>query len=80
MTTAGAIKIEGEPLPYLCYASDAEELRQHVADLGLRMYAGVMLWLVRTDKLPKELNIAGGWPFAIGHALYLEMKAAGDAA
>jgi hypothetical protein len=80
MTTAGAIRMEGEPLPYLCYASDAEELRQHVADLGLRMYAGVMLWLVRTDKLPKELNIAGGWPFAIGHALYLEMEVAGDAA
>jgi hypothetical protein len=79
MTAAGAIKSDGDPFPYLVYANDGEELRGRLADLGLQTYAGVMLHLFSTADLPQPLQVAGGWPFAIGHSLFLDIDFTGNA-
>lgn len=59
------------PLPYLVYASDGEELRLKVEEHGLVMYAGVMPHLLPTKGIIEPA--ANMWPFAIGHSLYLDI-------
>lgn len=60
-----------DPLPYLVFAGDGEELRGKLADLGLVMYAGVMP-LLRSTKgvIEQSPNMA---PFAVGYSLYLDI-------
>src|SRR5581483_1252929 len=60
-----------DPLPYLVFAGDGEELRGKLADLGLVAYAGVMP-LLRSTKgvIEQAANMA---PFAVGHSLYLDI-------
>lgn len=60
-----------DPLPYLVFAGDGEELRGKLADLGLVVYAGVMP-LLRSTKgvIEPSANMA---PFALGYSLYLDI-------
>ncbi|ODS71943.1 MAG: hypothetical protein ABS43_19395 [Bordetella sp. SCN 67-23] len=60
-----------DPLPYLCYAGDGEELRLKLEALGLEMYVGVMPHLVSTEGVIEKLP--GMWSFAFGHAIYLDI-------
>lgn len=60
-----------DPLPYLCYAGDGEELRLKLEALGLEMYIGVMPHLVSTEGIIEKLP--GMWSFAFGHAIYLDI-------
>ena len=60
-----------DPLPYLVYASDAEELRRRLESLGLVMYAGVMPHLISTKGVVEQHpNV---WPYAIGNSLFLDI-------
>jgi hypothetical protein len=60
-----------DPLPYLVFAGEGEELRGKLADLGLVMYAGVMP-LLRSTKgvIEQGPNMA---PFSVGYSLYLDI-------
>lgn len=59
------------PLPYLVYANDGEELRHKLGDQGLVMYAGVMPHLFSTKgMIEQQPNV---WPFAIGNSLFLDI-------
>lgn len=60
-----------DPLPYLCYAGDGEELRLKLEALGLEIYVGVMPHLIPTDGVVKKQP--GMWSFAFGHAIYLDI-------
>jgi hypothetical protein len=60
-----------DPLPYLVYAGDGEELRMKLAGLGLVMYAGVMPHLRSTKGVIEQRE--GVSPFAFGHSLYLDI-------
>lgn len=60
-----------DPLPYLCYAGDGEELRLKLAELGLEMYVGVMPHLVSTEGVVEKLP--NMWSYAFGHAIYLDI-------
>jgi len=60
-----------EPFPYLVFASDPEEFRLRLLELGFVMYVGVMPWLLPIEgimKLPEN-----AFPFAFGHSLYLDI-------
>lgn len=60
-----------DPLPYLVFAGDGEELRGKLAELGLVMYAGVMPFLRSTKGvIEPAANMA---PFALGYSLYLDI-------
>lgn len=65
-----------DPLPYLVYASDGEELRLKLEEHGLVMYAGVMPHLFSTKGVIEESDNV--WPFAIGNSLYLDIDLADD--
>ena len=67
----GAIRFEGDPLPYLVYAGDGEELRLKLHAQGLVMFAGVMPRLFKTDGIIEKVD--NMWPFALGHTLYLDV-------
>lgn len=60
-----------DPLPYLCFSGDGEELRLKLEALGLEMYVGVMPHLVSTEGIIEKLP--GMWSFAFGHAIYLDI-------
>jgi hypothetical protein len=63
--------IRNEPFPYLVFASDPEEFRLRLLEMGFVMYVGVMPWLLPTEgivKLPEN-----AFPFALGHSLYLDI-------
>lgn len=68
---AGLFRLEGNPLPYLVYAGDGEELRLKLDSHDLVMYAGVMPHLVGTDGITEKLD--GPWPFALGNSLYIDI-------
>lgn len=60
-----------DPLPYLVFAGDGEELRGKLANLGLVMYAGVVPFLrVTKSVIGPAPNMA---PFALGYSLYLDI-------
>jgi len=67
----GAFQSESEH-PYLLYASEAEQLRATVDDLGLTMYAAVMPNLMSTKGLLPDSHNA--WPWAMGHALFVRFE------
>jgi hypothetical protein len=61
-----------DPLPYLVYGGDGEELRVALEELGLKMRAAVIPHLIKTDgATDKSLNLA---PFAFGFSLYLDIR------
>jgi hypothetical protein len=71
LTAAGQLTNPDDPLPYLVYASDAEELRLKLETEGLVMYAGVMPHLFLTEGVIEKMpNVA---PYAFGHSLYLDI-------
>ena len=66
---------EKNPLPYLVYASDGEELRTSAERLGLNMYAAAMPHLQSTEGLVEKMpNVL---PWALGHALFLRFERRG---
>ncbi|MEO8388014.1 hypothetical protein [Polaromonas sp.] len=76
MMTAGNGQQTEKELPYLLYASEAEQLRTTVQDLGLTMYAAVMPNLLSTKGLVPDSPDA--WPWALGHALFVRFERQGD--
>lgn len=62
------------PLPYLVYASDGEELRLKLDEHGLVMYAGVMPYLLSTKGIIE--HSPNMWPFAPGNSLFLDIDLA----
>lgn len=60
-----------DPLPYLVFGQDGEELRLQLAEHGLVMYAGVIPSLRSTEGVIEQRE--GMWPFAVGHSLYLDI-------
>lgn len=60
-----------DPMPYLVFAGDGEELRLKLAEHGLVMYAGVMPFLRSTKGVIEQRE--NMWPFALGHSLYLDI-------
>lgn len=75
MTSGRGLHVENE-LPYLLYASEAEQLRATVQDLGLTMYAAVMPNLLSTKGLVPDSPNA--WPWALGYALFVRFERQGD--
>lgn len=71
MQQMGQLIDPNDPLPYLCYAGDGEELRLKLEELGLEMYVGVMPHLVSTEGVIEKLP--GMWSYAFGHAIYLDI-------
>lgn len=71
MQQMGQLIDPNDPLPYLCYAGDGEELRMKLEELGLEMYVGVMPHLVSTEGVIEKLP--GMWSYAFGHAIYLDI-------
>lgn len=78
MQQLGQLTTPNDPLPYLCYAGDGEDLRLKLADLGLEMYVGVMPHLISTDGVVEKLP--GMWSYAFGHAIYLDIDRIGEGA
>lgn len=74
MLKAGIIS-QADPLPYLCYAGDAEEMRQGAENLGLDLYVATIPRLFKAPELAAKLPNA--WPFAIGTSLYLSFEPQG---
>ena len=67
-----------QELPYLLYASDAEEFRASVDALGLVMHVAVMPHLFPIpEQFTKETGIEA-WPWAFGHVLYARFAMAED--
>lgn len=62
---------QADPLPYLCFASDAEEMRQGAQNLGLDLYVATIPRLFKAPELAQAPNV---WPFAIGTSLYLDFE------
>ena len=60
-----------DPLPYLVFASDAEELRAQLEDMGLVMYVGVMPHLMPIDGMIEKIH--NMYSYAFGHALYVDI-------
>ncbi|MDY0748743.1 hypothetical protein SNE35_29865 [Paucibacter sp. R3-3] len=78
MISAGAMSMENE-LPYLVYASDAQELRASADALGLKMYVAVSPHLIPMNGLVPEVPGVKTWPWAFGHALIVRFERQGDA-
>jgi hypothetical protein len=74
LAAGGGLGMEKE-MPYLLYASDAEQFRSTVGELGLVTYAAVVPHLVSTkDILPDSPN---SWPWALGTAIFLRFERRG---
>lgn len=78
MISADAMSMENE-LPYLVYASDAQELRASADALGLMMYVAVSPHLISTNGLLPEAPGVKTWPWALGHALIVRFERQGAA-
>jgi hypothetical protein len=78
LVSAGAMPMETE-LPYLVYASDAQELRATAEALGLKMYVAVSPHLISTNGLLPEVPGVKTWPWAFGHALIVRFERQGAA-
>lgn len=71
----GGLRSDHE-MPYLVYASDAQELYAAVEELGFTMYAAVTPHLLSVQGLlPSGTS---SWPWALGHALFLRFARRGD--
>jgi len=74
LVAGGGLPMEKE-LPYLLYASDAEQFRATADELGFIAYAAVVPHLVSTkDILPDSPN---SWPWALGTAIFLRFERRG---
>lgn len=71
LTEAGALQ-HADPLPYLVYASDGQELLASLNALGLTLYVGVMPWLMPIDREQLKLP-ENSWSYAMGHQLYFDI-------
>ena len=71
LTAAGQLTDPNDPLPYLVYAGDGEELRLKLESEGLVMYAGVMPHLFPTEGVVEKLP--NMWSYAFGHSLFLDV-------
>jgi hypothetical protein len=71
LQAAGHLTNPDDPLPYLVYASDAEELRQKLEAENLVAYAGVVPYLFSTEAFIEALP--GMWSFGFGNSLYLDI-------
>lgn len=71
LTAAGQLTNPDDPLPYLIYASDGEELRLKLEAEGLVMHAGVMPHLFPTEGVVEKMP--NMWSYAFGHSLYLDI-------
>ena len=71
LTASGQLTNPDDPLPYLVYAGDGEELRLKLEAEGLVMYAGVMPHLFTTEGLVEKLP--NMWSYAFGHSLFLDV-------
>ena len=60
-----------DPLPYLVFGGDGEELRAKLAEHGLVIHAGVMPNLRLTKGVIEQRE--GVSPFAVGYSLYLDI-------
>lgn len=78
MVSAGAMPMANE-LPYLVYASDAQELRMAAEACGLLMYLAVSPHLTSTKGRIPEVPGIKSWPWAVGHALIVRFERKGDA-
>lgn len=78
MQQMGQLIDPNDPLPYLCYAGDGEELRMKLEELGLEIYVGVMPHLVSTEGIVEKRP--GMWSYAFGHAIYLDIDRIEDGA
>jgi len=76
LQSGGQLVDPKDPLPYLVYASDGEELRLKLEEQGLVMYAGVIPHLFSTKGVIEESE--NMWPFAIGNSLFLDIDLADD--
>lgn len=73
---SGGLSLD-EEMPYFVYASDAQELRTTVEELGLRMYVAVSPHLTSTKGLLPEMAETKAWPWALGHAVLLHFERKG---
>ncbi len=71
LAAAGQFTDPNDPLPYLVYAGDGEELRLKLESVGLEMHVGVMPHLISTEGVVTKLP--NMWSYAFGHALYLDI-------
>lgn len=71
LTAAGQLTDPNDPLPYLVYAGDGEELRLKLEAEGVVMYAGIMPHLFPTDGVVEKLP--NMWSYAFGHSLFLDI-------
>lgn len=76
LQAGGQLVDRKDPLPYLVYASDGEELRLKLEEQGLVMYAGVIPHLFSTKGVIEESE--NMWPFAIGNSLFLDVDLVDD--
>lgn len=72
MIKAGVVS-QADPLPYLCFASDAEEMRMGAETLGLELYVAT---IPRLFKAPELVQLGNAWPWAVGNSLYLSFEQA----
>lgn len=78
LVASNALSMEHE-LPYLVYASDAEEFLGSVGELGLILYAAVIPQLFPIPEQLTQVPEVKAWPWAFGHALFVRFEIAGDA-
>lgn len=78
LVSAGAMPMANE-LPYLVYASDAQELRMAAEAYGLQLYIAVSPHLISTKGLVPKVPGLESWPWAFGHALIVRFERKGDA-
>ncbi|WP_227105502.1 glyoxalase superfamily protein [Chromobacterium rhizoryzae] len=78
LMAGGTFLTQDDPLPYLVYASDAEEFRLTLESHSMVMYVGIVPRLFRTEVLQATLPQA--FPFALGQSLFLDIDFAEEAA
>lgn len=75
LTKAGVFANAENELPQLVYSQEGEDLRLKLEELGLALYAAVLLAFHPLDDLPETVNRDAIAPFAFGHMLYLHIDA-----
>lgn len=78
LVASNGLTMEHE-LPYLVYASDAEEFRASVDALGLVMHVAVMPHLFPIPEQFTKESVIEAWPWAFGHVLYARFTVAEEA-
>lgn len=73
MIAAGALPMQND-LPYLVYASEAQELRLTAESLGMRLYVAVAPHLISTAGMLIDVPGVKQWQWAFGHALQVRFE------